>query len=71
MEEVMENKTAELAKKIQRQTYTVEELSKVLGIGRRSAGKLCGQKGFPALKFGCQYKIPIAALEKWLLEQIQ
>lgn len=63
--------TQNAVKTLERQTYSVDELAKVLGIGRKAASELVRQKDFPSLKFGNQYKVPIIAFEKWLLNMVK
>lgn len=50
--------------------YTVEEMSKVLGVGRTNCYKLVKQKSFyPAKKISGRYLISCKELESWLKEQ--
>lgn len=52
--------------KLEKRTLTVKELAKVLGIGETKARELCRSKGFPVLKVGNRYLIPITRFEEWL-----
>ena len=54
---------------MERLTYTVDELAQVMQIGRNVAYELCHRQGFPAIRIGKRYVIPIAGLHKWLEEQ--
>ena len=54
-----------------RLTYSPAELANVLGIGRNAAYTLCRQQGFPAIRIGNRYFIPVQALTDWLNEQAQ
>lgn len=47
-------------------TLTVEDAAKLLGIGRSLAYQLVRQGKIPALKFGCRWLIPKAALARML-----
>ena len=55
---------------IERQTLTVEEAARVLGIGR-SAAYLAAQRGdLPVIRIGRRYVVPRAALERMLDQEI-
>jgi excisionase family DNA binding protein len=55
---------------IERQTLTVEEAARVLGIGR-SAAYLAAQRGdLPVIRIGRRYVVPRAALERLLDQEI-
>jgi len=49
-----------------KQTYTVEEAAKVLGIGRTVAYRLAREGKLPTLRLGGAVRIPIAALDELL-----
>ena len=56
---------------IERQTLTVEEAARVLGIGR-SAAYLAAQRGdLPVIRIGRRYVVPRAALERMLDQEIE
>lgn len=46
--------------------YSVDELTRALGIGRDTAYKLIATPGFPVAKIGARTVIPIAGLHAWL-----
>lgn len=50
---------------------SVVEVASMLGIGRNAAYQLVNRKGFPALRVGNRWVIPVAALERWLEAQAQ
>jgi len=47
---------------------TVEELSKVLRIGRRQAYELVHRPSFPSFRVGRSIRVPKKGLERWLQE---
>ncbi|GFI60891.1 hypothetical protein IMSAG049_00040 [Clostridiales bacterium] len=49
-------------------TYSVKELAKVMGVSLNRAYDMTHIEGFPVIKVGARKLIPKAALEKWLLE---
>jgi excisionase family DNA binding protein len=49
---------------------TVEEMAKILRIGRSSAYELCRQKEFPVIRIGKNIRIPEKALLDWVESQI-
>lgn len=51
-----------------RQTLTVEEVGRVLGIGRQLAYDQVRAGLIPALRLGQRWVVPRAALEAWLAE---
>jgi excisionase family DNA binding protein len=56
---------------MERQTLTVEEAARVLGIGR-SAAYLAARRGdLPAIRIGRRYVVPRAALERMLDQQTE
>ncbi len=56
----------EIKRKLQEQTYTVNEVAEILGCGAGAVRKLCKERTFPALRIGAGYKIPKAAFQEWL-----
>lgn len=48
---------------------TVEEMAKILRIGRSSAYELCRQKEFPVIRIGKNIRIPEKALLDWVERQ--
>ena len=46
---------------------TVPEIAKRLRIGRTSAYRLCEDPGFPAIRVRGQIRVPVEALESWML----
>lgn len=63
-------KVKEQKKNIERKTLNVKELAQVLGIGQTKARELCKTKGFPVIKIGNRYLVPITRLEEWLNNNI-
>ena len=53
---------------MEKQTISVVELGKVLGVGRNSAYTLVHQPGFPAIRLGKRIVVPVEALRIWLVE---
>ena len=51
-----------------RETLTVQEVAKILGIGRNSAYELVAQGRIPSLRLGKRLVIPRMALERMLEE---
>ena len=49
-------------------TISVNELPKVLGVGRNSAYALVKRSDFPSVRIGRRIVIPVDALKKWLDE---
>ena len=54
----------------ERATMTVQEMANYLGIGKASAYRLIREGQIPALKIGRQFRIPVACIEEWILDQI-
>lgn len=50
-------------------TYSVEELARVLGISIVTAYELTRQSGFPTIRVGRRIIIPITELNRWLKEK--
>lgn len=59
-------KVKEAKAKLEKRTLNVKQLAEVLGIGETKARQLCRSKGFPVLKVGNRYLIPIAQLDSWI-----
>jgi excisionase family DNA binding protein len=51
---------------VQRQTYTVAEVAKILGIGRNTAYEVCRNGEIPTIRLGGRILIPCAALHELL-----
>lgn len=49
-----------------RQTYTVTEVAKILGIGRNTAYEACNSGEIPTLRLGGRILIPRAAIDDLL-----
>lgn len=52
------------------QYYTVEDIAKIMKIGRGSAYKLINIDGFPAIKIGRTIRIPIEEFDTWRARHI-
>ncbi len=52
-------------------TFSVDEMAAAVGISRPKAYELVNSEGFPVIRVGRRIRIPVAALENWLLEQSQ
>lgn len=52
----------------ERQTYTVEETARMLGIGRNPCYEAIRRGEIPALRFGRRLVVPRAAVERLLNE---
>lgn len=50
-------------------TYTVDEIAKILGIGRASAYELVKQGNFRAVKIGTAIRISKKSFDEWLDQQ--
>ena len=59
-------KVEEAKAKLEKRTLNVKQLAEVLGVGETKARQLCRTKGFPVLKVGNRYLIPIAQLDSWI-----
>lgn len=46
--------------------YTVQDISKILGIGMTKTRQLVHTDGFPTLRFGRTIRIPKDKFEKWV-----
>lgn len=51
---------------MEKQTYTVEEAAKILGIGRASAYEAVHRGDIPSIRIGDRILVPKAALD-WML----
>ena len=49
-------------------TYSVDEMSKLLGISRPKAYELANQKDFPTIRIGKRILIPAERFHQWLNE---
>lgn len=49
--------------------YTVQDIQKILCIGRNKAITLLKTEGFPAIKIGRTYRVDSDDFNKWLEEQ--
>ena len=47
----------------------VDEVASYLGISRSKAYELVHKKGFPRIQLGRRLLVPLAALDKWLMEE--
>lgn len=52
-------------------TFSVDEMAAAVGVSRPKAYELANSEGFPIVRVGRRIRIPVAALENWLLEQAQ
>lgn len=57
--------------RVDRLTYSVEEAATALGISRAKTYELVNSDGFPVVRVGRRIRIPITALEDWVLVQSQ
>lgn len=55
-----------MPKNNERLSYTVDETSKVLGLGRVATYKAISEGVIPHIKIGKRILIPRAALDRWL-----
>ena len=51
-----------------KQTVTIKEVAKLLGVGRDTAYAAVKKGEIPSLKIGGLTRIPLPALERWLAE---
>ena len=55
---------------MQKLTYSVPEMAKVLSIGKNTAYELVAQRGFPAIRIGDRrIVVPVDGLKVWLEQQ--
>ncbi len=50
-------------------SYRVEDIQRLLGIGRNSAYGLIKQEGFPCIRVGARVVIPADLFHAWVNEQ--
>ena len=54
----------------ERRCYTVDELMKILGVGRKAVYSLIHQKAFPSIRINSVgYRIPKDSFHAWLYQQ--
>lgn len=46
--------------------YSVEDIQKIFGIGRKKAIELMNLEGFPMIKLGRIYRVDSVELEHWI-----
>lgn len=51
--------------------YTVDDMRRILGIGRNSAYGLVNKKGFPCVRVGSRIVIPADLFHEWVARQAQ
>ena len=61
--------TTDGAKTVKR-TYTVDEISEILGIGRSAAYRLVHSGGFKVVRIGTAIRISKESFDAWLDKQI-
>ena len=49
--------------------YSVEDIQRILGIGRNSAYRLVNEKDFPSVYVGNRIVIPTDLFQKWVNQQ--
>ena len=54
----------------EKKTYTVQEIMKVLGIGKNSAYLLVQENRFKSFRIGSSIRISKESFDKWLNEKI-
>ena len=56
---------------MERETLTVEEVAKLLGVGRQTAYRMVRQGRLPVLRLGQRpvLKVPVKAFEAWMMTQ--
>ena len=52
-----------------KRTYTVEEIAKILGIGRTAAYSLVHSGAFKAVRIGSSIRAPKVSFDDWLAKQ--
>ena len=62
------NSTTDEAKTVKR-TYTVDEISEILGIGRTAAYRLVHSGGFKVVRIGTAIRISKESFDAWLDKQ--
>lgn len=54
----------------ERRCYTVDELTQILGVGRKAVYSLIRKKAFPAIRISSiGYRIPKDSFNAWMLQQ--
>ena len=56
---------------MERNFYSVADIQRELGIGRRNAYELVARADFPALRIGKRIVIPVKQFEDWVEKQTQ
>lgn len=56
--------------KLEKKTYTIDEAAQVIGISRSLAYRLAKEGKLPVIQLATKRVIPIAALDRWLEEQV-
>ncbi|MDB7985044.1 helix-turn-helix domain-containing protein [Faecalicoccus pleomorphus] len=54
----------------EKKTYTVQEIMKILGIGKKSAYQLVQENRFKSFRIGSSIRISKESFDKWLNEKI-
>lgn len=54
----------------EKRTYTVQEIMKILGIGKNSAYQLVQENRFKSFRIGSSIRISKESFDKWLNEKI-
>lgn len=54
----------------EKKTYTVQEIMKILGIGKNAAYQLVEQKKFKSVRIGSSIRISKESFDKWLNENL-
>jgi excisionase family DNA binding protein len=50
--------------------YSVDDIQRLLGIGRNTAYKLVGKKGFPTVHIGNRIIVPADLFNEWITKQV-
>lgn len=53
----------------ERVTYTIDDVARLMGIGRAAAYALVKSRGFPCVQVGRRLVVPVAAFSQWLERQ--
>ncbi|WP_326512265.1 helix-turn-helix domain-containing protein [Clostridium intestinale] len=51
-------------------TLTVEDIGRILNIGRNKAYSLVKEEGFPKIRIGKQFRIPYDAFNHWIENKV-
>jgi excisionase family DNA binding protein len=62
------NKNQKEVSKMEKKVYSVSELAQMLGLNMHTTYELVRSEGFPALRVGKKWLIPVGALDVWLNE---